>query len=40
MYFAITTITDYMIFGEAKYIFPQIELIKTALKGFLREGTE
>lgn len=40
VYFAITTITDYMIFGEAKYIFPQIELIKTVLKGFLREGTE
>lgn len=40
VYFAITTITDYMIFGEAKYIFPQIELIKTALKGFLQEGTE
>lgn len=40
VYFAITTIADYMIFGEAKYIFPQIELIKTALKGFLREGAE
>lgn len=38
VYFAITTITDYMIFGEAKYIFPQIELIKTALKGFLQES--
>lgn len=35
VYFAITTVTDYMIFGEAKYIYPQIELIKTALKGFL-----
>lgn len=38
VYFAITTITDYMIFGEAKYIFLQIELIKTALKGFLQES--
>ncbi len=35
VYFAITTVTDYMIFGEAKYIKPQIELIKTALKRFL-----
>ena len=35
VYFAITTVTDYMIFGEAKYIQPQIELIKTAIKGFL-----
>lgn len=37
VYFAITTITDYMIFGEAAYINPQIKLIKSALKGFLRE---
>lgn len=35
VYFAITTVTDYMIFGEAAYINPQIELIKKALKGFL-----
>ena len=40
VYFAITTITDYMIFGEARYIFPQIELIKSALKGFLRESAK
>lgn len=38
VYFAITTITDYMIFGEARYIYPQIDLIKRALEGFLREG--
>lgn len=38
VYFAITTVTDYMIFGEAKYISPQIELIKNALKGFLKAG--
>ena len=40
VYFAITTVTDYMIFGDARYITPQIELIKDALKGFLREGAE
>ena len=38
VYFAITTVTDYMIFGEAAYIAPQIELIKTALRGFLEAG--
>ena len=38
VYFAITTVTDYMIFGEAAYIAPQIELIKTALHGFLEAG--
>mgnify|MGYP004566569423 CR=1 FL=1 len=37
VYFAITTVTDYMIFGEAKYVQPQIELIKAAIKGFLKE---
>lgn len=40
VYFAITTVTDYMIFGEAKYIKPQIELIKEALKGFLSQNQE
>ena len=37
VYFAITTVTNYMIFGEAKYIQPQIEMIKTAIRGFLKE---
>lgn len=37
VYFAITTVTDYMIFGEAKYIQPQIQMIKAAIKGFLKE---
>ena len=40
VYFAITTITDYMIFGEAKYIRPQIEMIKTALNGFLENDSK
>ena len=40
VYFAITTITDYMIFGEAKYIQPQIELIKAAIKGFLKSNNK
>ena len=35
VYFAITTVTDYMIFGEAKCVKPQIEWIKAAIKGFL-----
>lgn len=40
VYFAITTVTDYMIFGEAKYIQPQIELIKAAIKNFLNRDIE
>lgn len=34
VYLSITTISNYMIFGEAKYIETQIELIKNALRGF------
>lgn len=40
VYFAITTVTDYMIFGEAKYIQPQIQMIKAAIKGFLKNNNE
>ena len=31
VYFAITTVTDYMIFGEVSYIEPQIRLIKSTM---------
>ncbi|MDY4212956.1 MAG: TetR/AcrR family transcriptional regulator [Eubacteriales bacterium] len=40
VYLTITTVSDYMIFGETKYIMPQIELIKKALKGFLNNNNE
>lgn len=40
VYLAITTVTDYMIFGETKYIKPQIEMIKTALSGFSKGKNE
>lgn len=32
VYFAITTVTDYMIFGEVSYIEPQIRLIKSTIR--------
>ena len=41
VYFAITTVTDYMIFGEASYIEPQIRLIKSAIRSILeKDDTE
>ena len=41
VYFAITTVTDYMIFGEASYIEPQIRLIKAAIRSILeKDDTE
>ena len=41
VYFAITTVTDYMIFGEASYIEPQIRLIKSAIRSVLeKDDTE
>lgn len=41
VYFAITTVTDYMIFGEASYIEPQIRLIKSTIGSILeKDDTE
>ena len=41
VYFAITTVTDYMIFGEASYIEPQIRLIKSTIRSILeKDDTE
>lgn len=35
VYFAIMTVTNYMIFGEAKYIEPQLETLEFILSAFL-----
>ena len=41
VYFAITTVTDYMIFGEVSYIEPQIRLIKSTIRSILeKDDTE
>lgn len=37
VYFAITTVTDYMIFGEVSYIEPQIRLIKSTIRSILEK---